>query len=193
MKQHMLTVKGYGCDLFVGGMSSKAHNYFISRKIDFDDYAFNLNFKPTPRVKYLPFSPGKPYTGNCLFEGRGAFLGVGGTIEVFDEQMERVWRCPISLNRLSEAGVCFKIIDAVAPVQEICEVGYYVADFTKGLQCIDNFSTKNHFNPSQIRLDFLRFMDMVILFKVQYGRRVLDDSQGDTKGMGAHAALVRFG
>lgn len=192
MKKYTLIVKGYGCDLFVGGMSQKAYEYFVSKNIDFDEYAFDWDFKPRPRVAYLPFLPGDRYAGECIFEARGAFAEKGNHIEVLDDQRQCIWRCPINLKRLSEAGVSLKAVDVLAPARKVCEAGYYVADYIKGVHCADQFSTRNDFDPSKLCLEYSYFMDTFVVFKVKYGRRILDDVQDDVKGIGACATLIRF-
>ncbi len=192
MKKYTLMVKGYGCELFVGGMSQKSYEYFDSKNINFDDYAFDWDFKPRPRVRYLPFLPGDRYAGACIFEGRGAYAGKGSLIEVLDSQRQCIWRCPINLRRLTEAGVCLKAIDVLALARKEHEAGYYVVDYIKGVHYVNQISTRNDFDPSKLCLEFSYFMDQVVLFKVKYGRRVMDDFHDDVKGIGACAALIRF-
>lgn len=192
MKKYTLMVKGYGCDLFVGGMSLKSYEYFISRNINFDDYAFDWDFKPRPRVRYLPFLPGDRYAGECIFEGRGAYADKGSLIEVLDSQRQCIWRCPINLKRLSEAGVRLKAIDLFAPAGKVYEAGYYVAEYMRGVHSVDHFSTRNDFDPSKLCLEFSYFMNQVVLLKVKYGRRVMDDVQDDVKWIGACATLISF-
>ena len=192
MKKYTLMVKGYGCELFVGGMSQKSYDYFISENINFEDYAFDWDFKPRPRVRYLPFSPGDRYAGKCIFEGRGAYAGKGSLIEVLDSQRQCIWRCPINLKRLSEAGVCFKTIDVLALARKEYAAGYYVAEYIKGMHCIDQFPTRNEFDPCKLCLHFCYFKNEVVLYMVQYRQRILDDSEADIDGVGAFASLIQF-
>jgi len=183
VNKYAISLSGYGWELFIGQLSQSAYQYFKDGEIDFLNYALGSENIAYPSCVKFPFTPGNIFRDKPIHTERGPFVNERGIITVLNDSGEEIWSCKLTMKKLIECNVKVNVTELDKIIAAKHTHYYCFADIAKGIHLNDEIVSKKQFDQGRLTLDITSFGGKLFVSNIKYGRRVLNDSSGFSKGV----------
>lgn len=196
-RTYTLNISGYGGESYAGVVDRKIYDFFKSKNIDINQYAWDYDderWKDIPEAM-RPFYPGSPYDCDNIFHIAGAELTDLNYVIVTDEKGDTHWETTASYSELDDQGVDVECsasneFDDLDPGTVV----FWAGQGEKGCFFEGEIELRAPFDPRLLRIYFESNDNWDIISSVEYDGEEIDGSNGySTTGKWSDAKWIIVG
>ena len=195
-REYKIEIGAYGGEVYFGTVDRKIYDFFKEKKIDIEEYASDWDDEKWADIPedMRPFEPGNAYDCSNLAHNSGATFDEGNTVEVYDENGDKVWECVLTTEALEAEGVTV-VCDEETYISEQPEgtVVFYGAQGEKGLLFGNDFPLTSPFDPKKLTINYGDFDGWEMVISVLYDGEDIDNYNLDTTGKWAESKWIIVG
>ena len=191
-RTYRVELGAYGGEVYIGSVDRKIYDYFKKNNIDIEQYANSWDDDLEIPEEFQPFPAGSAYECDDLMHANGATMDDSNTVEVYDENGNMVWSCPMDPDTLRNAGVEvdetyeYNIPDQLPEGQVV----FYGASGEKGLLFGGDILLKAPFDPSKLKIEYSDADGWYLSNGVLYDGEEIDNNDYSTNGKWAENKWV---
>jgi hypothetical protein len=183
-RTYRIELGAYGGECYMGVVDRKIYDFFKHHQIDMDEYASDwdekFDFVPD---EMRPFPPGSPYECDSLCHASGPEMSDSNSIEVYDENNDRVWEGNMSLDWLDDQGIEVSEWEtAIIEDQPEGTVVFWGGQGEKGLLFGGEIELKQPFDPKKLKLQYSNCDGWFICNGVSYDGEDLENNDYSSTG-----------
>jgi len=193
-RTYTLTLSGYGGECYCGTVSREIYDFFASKKIDINQFAWEWDDEKWADVpdNMRPFDPGSPYECDNMFHASGAELSDLNYLTVTDENNDTHWESNLGFSDLTAAGVDVERYSDV-DLDEVEEgtIVFWGGSGEKGCFFEGEINLTAPFDPAKLKIIYDNCDGWGIINYVEYDGEEIDGSNGySTTGKWSDAKWV---
>ena len=195
-RDYKIEIGAYGGEIYFGKVDRKIYDFFKEHKIDIEEYASDWDDEKWEFVPedLRPFEPGNAYDCDNLAHNSGATFARTNTVEVYDENGDKVWECVLTTEALEAEGVTVECSEETyISEQPEGTVVFYGAQGEKGLLFGNDFPLKAPFDPKNLTITYGDFDGWEMVISVLYNGEDIDNYNLDTSGKWGEAKWIIVG
>lgn len=179
-RTYTISIGGYGGETYAGVVDRKIYDYFKSKKIDIEQYAFNWDEDMWQDIpdEMRPFEPGSPYDCDNVFHGCGATFDGSNLITVTDENGETHWEKDLGYN-LEDDGVTVECLSSTEIGDlEPGTIVIWSSQGEKGGFFEGEINLREPFDPAKLTINYEDCDGWSIICGIEYDGEEIDGSNG---------------
>ena len=191
-RQYKIEVVGRGGEIVIGKVDREAYDYLEDNDISIDDFLDDEDNDLEVPEEYRFIQDGAWYDFDDIAHENGAEMSDISEIIVYDEKGNVVWKNSLDIEILEQNNVGFEEIEEcyVTDKLEDDEVAFIGQSIEKGLFFGGEFTLKDEFDPSKIKIEYSDIEGWMIFSSVQYDGEYVDNVDYDTIGKGSEFQLI---
>lgn len=191
-RRYKIVVEGRGGEIVIGKVDRDAYDYLEDNDIDISDFIDDEDNDLEVPDEYLFIQDGAWFDLDDIAHENGATMDDLSDIVVFDEKGNEVWRHSLDTSTLEDDEIGVEEIDEcyISDKLEDGEVAFIGQSLEKGLFFGGEFTLKDEFDPSKIKIEYSDIEGWNIFSSVQYDGEYIDTVDYDTNGKGMDFQLI---
>lgn len=185
-RQYKIEVEGRGGEIVIGTVSREAYDYLEDNDIDINDFIDDEDNDLEVPEEYRFIQDGAWFDLDDIAHENGASMDDLSDIVIYDENGNEVWRHSLDTTSLESDNIDFEEIDECYANDKLDDgdVVFIGQSLEKGLFFGGEFTLKDEFDPTKIKIEYSVIEGWAIFSSVQYDGEYIDTTEYDTHGKG---------
>jgi|694.fasta_scaffold30275_9 hypothetical protein len=191
-RKYKVEVSGRGGEIVIGKVDRDAYDYLEDNDIDINDFIDDEDNELEVPEEYRFIEEGNWYDLDDIAHENGATIDDLSEIFVYDEKGKEVWRHSLDITSLEDDEIGIEEIEEcyITDKLEDGEVAFIGQSVEKGLFFGGEFTIKDEFDPTKIKIEYSDIEGWSLLSSIQYDGEYIDTVEYDTTGKGIEFDLI---
>jgi hypothetical protein len=191
-RQYKIEIVGRGGEIVIGKVDRAAYDYLEDNGIDISDFIDDEDNDLEVPEKFRFIQDGCWFELDDIAHENGASMDDLSDIIVYDEKDNEVWRHSLDQSSLEDDEIGVEEIEECYVSEKLSngEVAFIGQSLENGLFFGGEFTLRDEFDPTKIKIEYSDIEGWAIFSSVQYNGEYVDTVEYDTNGKGMDFQLV---
>ena len=190
-RQYKIEISGRGGEIVIGSVSREAYDYLEEYEIDINDMIEDEDNELEIPEEYLFIENGFWEECDNIAHENGATMDDLSIITVYDEKGNSVWSGNLSLDYLYKNDIDYdEIAEIYVHERDDIEVAFIGQSTEKGLFFGGEFTLKDEFDPTKLKIEYSDIDGWSIFSSIQYDGEYVDNVEYETDNKGVYFDLI---
>lgn len=191
-RKYKIEIEGRGGEIVIGRVNRDAYDYLEDNDIDINDFIDDEDNELEVPDEYLFIQDGCWFELDDIAHENGASMDDLSDIVVYDENGNEVWRHSLDKTSLEKDNIKIEEIENCYVSEKLKdgEVAFIGQSLEKGLFFGGEFTLRDEFDPTKIKMEYSDIEGWNIFSSVQYDGEYIDTTDYDTHGKGMNFELI---